>query len=374
MNHAGYSHVNAAPRLLGGCLLLLSGLAVYWFFRPQIVLFQLLHIENPNPFPVDDGFTRILNNYFADAVWCLALVLVVSLLRDYRVPRAYRQALTALPFFSEIMQSAGVIPGVFDWVDMAIYFFITIPSINKEFRPMIKMEKNFTGGIAVTFFTLALLASSNATPPPAPAPEKKWVTGPFLLQPRENDVFTKTSLIKSLKLSTSPSIVLRVPNPGDKVTEEQRQKNSVLYNLIEKEFAKAGFVVRDRQLFAKVLEQETSDYSKIGVITETDFILELLSYNLSIKTEVKTYLDETGEQAEAPFAVKFNSAVAEFKLISVKKNDLVGAYTFYYTPCIDGCKERFDPDARSWSVNNSVPTDFFKTVAQELVREMGYLR
>jgi len=380
VNHESSTRINLSLRLLGSCLLLLSGLVVYWLYRPDIILFQLLHIRNPAPFLIDSVFARILNNYFADAVWCLALVQVVSILRDCGVPSGYRHALLALPFFSEMMQSMGVIPGVFDWVDIAIYLSITILTITREFKLMMKLKKNLAGGIAVAFFTLALLASANNKPAPQPQvkakpkPPKVYLNGTFFLKARENDVFTKSALVESLKLSSSPSIVLRVPNPGSRITVEQKQKNSVLYNLIEKEFAKAGFVVRDRQLFAKVLEQETSDYSKIGVITETDFILELLSYDLGVKTEARTYIDETGEQAEAPYAVSFNSAVAEFKLISVKKNDFVGAYTFYYTPCTEGCKERMDPEARSWSVNNAVPTDFFKDVARELVKEMGFLR
>jgi len=309
-----------------------------------------------------------VRNYFADAVWCLALAQVVTVLRRCQVPGVYRKVLTALPFFSEAMQSFGAIPGVFDWIDLTIYAFIMFPTISKEFKTVNNMEKNITGSIAIAVFALAILASANGGPKP------EYVTGTFTLQDRENDIFTKTSLIESLQLSSSPSIVLRVPNPGDKVTEEQKQKNSVLYNLIEKEFAKAGFIVRDRQLFAKVLEQETSDYSKIGVITETDFILELLTYDLRVKTEASQYVDESGQPNEAPYPISFNSAMAEFKLISVKKNDMVGSYTFYYTPCTAGCKERFDVNSRSWSANNSVPTDFFKDASRQLVEEMGLLR
>ena len=380
MGHAPSKRHDISLRLSGSVLLLLSGVLVYWLFRPDIYLFQLLQLHNPAPLAVDSLFTQILNNHFADAVWCLALVQAVILLRDFAVPRGYRQALLALPFAAEFLQSTGMVPGVFDWLDMAIYFLITIPTITKEFKPMIKMEKNLVGSFAVTFFTLALLASANTPPPPAPkvveVQKKDWVTATFYLEDRQNDVFTKTALIESLKLSGSPSIVLRVPNPGDKITEEQKQQNSVLYNLIEKEFAKAGFVVRDRQLFAKVLEQETSDYSKIGVITETDFILELLSYDLNVVTEARTYIDDTGQRGEAPFPIRFNGAIAEFKLISVKKNDLVGAYTFYYTPCTNGCRERFDRNANFWggTLSKTVPQDFFRDVAQELVKEMGFLR
>ena len=367
VNDTASSHTIISLRLLGSLLLLLSGVVVYWLFQPDIVLFQLMHISNPHAYAADSRFELALKYYFADAVWCLALAQVVTVLRDCSVPRGYRQILTALPFLSETMQLIGVLPGVFDWIDLAIYALIMIPTISKEFKPVNKMEKNITGSVAIAVFTFAILASNGG-------PKPEYMTGTFTLADRENDIFTKSALIKSLKLSSSPSIVLRVPDPGDKVTEEQRQKNSVLYNLIEKEFAKAGFVVRDRQLFAKVLEQETSDYSKIGLITETDFILELLTYDLRVRTEASKYVDDAGQTNETPYPISFNSAMAEFKLISVKKNDMVGSYTFYYTPCTEGCKERFDVNSRSWSANNSVPTDFFKDAARQLVEEMGLLR
>lgn len=348
------------------CGLLISGLLMYYLYDPEIIFLTWLHLSNPNPLIVDTPFEYVLNAYFADTVWCLALVQAVSILRDYQIPQGYRQALIALPFFSEAMQFAAFIPGVFDWIDMSVYFLISFPTLIKEFMPMLTLKNNLKGSFAIAIFTFALLASGR--------PDPVYVTGTFTLLPEKDDIFTKTALVKSLDISANPSIVLRVPNPGSKVTEEQKQKNSVLYNLIEKEFAKAGFVVRDRQLFDKVLDQETSDYSKIGIITETDFILELLRYDLERKVITSSYVDEDGQPAEVPYRVSFNGAVAEFKLVSVKKNDMVGSYTFYWTPCTDGCKERFDIKASSWSVHNSVPTDFFKTAAQHVVKEMGLLR
>ena len=112
------------------------------------------------------------------------------------------------------MQLIGVLPGVFDWIDLAIYALIMIPTISKEFKPVNKMEKNITGSVAIAVFTFAILASNGG-------PKPEYMTGTFTLADRENDIFTKSALIKSLKLSSSPSIVLRVPDPGDKVTEEQ---------------------------------------------------------------------------------------------------------------------------------------------------------
>lgn len=110
MNDASSNQVNLTLRLLGSGVLLLSGLIVYWLYRPEIVLFELMHISNPNPIITGSTFELLLKNYFADAVWCLALVQVITVLRECRVPRGYRQVLAVLPFFSETMQSLGGLP------------------------------------------------------------------------------------------------------------------------------------------------------------------------------------------------------------------------------------------------------------------------
>lgn len=367
MNNSSSNYANPALRLLGSAVLLMSGLIVYWLYRPDIVLFQWLHMTNPAPLIADTHFEWLLNYYFADVVWCLALVLVISLLRDWHFPRGYRQALVALPFGSEILQASGIIPGVFDWVDMTLYLLIMIPTLTKEFKPMKKMEKNIVGSLVIAFFTFALVASGR--------PDPVYVMGTFTFpDDREDELFTKTDLVKSLDISGTPSIVLRVANPREKVTKEQGKRYSALYNLIEKEFSMAGFAVRDRQLFTKVLEQETNDYSKIGAVTETDFIVELLRYELRSKRKTNKYIDEDGDEAEAPFQVSFNGAVIEFKLVSLEKNDMVGAYTFYWTPCTEGCTERFNIKASRWNVNNSIPTEFFKESARQIARELGYLK
>lgn len=86
------------------------------------------------------------------------------------------------------------------------------------------------------------------------------------------------------------------------------------------------------------------------------------------------YVDEDGADAEAPYKLSFYGAIAEFKLVSLKKNDLVGSYTFYWVPCTEGCKEKFDIKARSWRVRNPIPTDFFKESTRKLAEELRAAR
>ncbi len=203
-------------------------------------------------------------------------------------------------------------------------------------------------------------------------PKKTYVyeTGSFSFPQRDEEVFTKPALGRILKASKNVSIVLRVPAPGRSVTAERRRQNNEVYNTIEKEFAKAGFVVRDRALFAKVLDQEVPDYTKIKQITETDFILELLSFK-TVPYVTNRYVDSSGISKVSKRRVQFTGSTVEFRLISVKENDLVGSYTFNYTPCTTPCSHRFTQGRRgTLKIASGVPRDFFKTSAQRLIAEL----
>jgi hypothetical protein len=233
---------------------------------------------------------------------------------------------------------------------------------------MQKWTQHCAGILVIAVFTLALFGSGGKKRP-APVPPT-MVTGTFTLQPLDDEIFTKQATATMLHATESPSIVLRVPAPGEKVTEEQRQSNNTIYNTIEKEFAKAGYIVRDRALFAKVLEQEVLDYSKIGSVTKTDLILELVSFTRP-KYTVRDYVDENGLRATAPRDFVFSGVKLEFKLISVAENDMVGSYTFHYAPCAEGCKETFNADLTApVEVDSDVPLDFFREAATRLIEEL----
>lgn len=115
----------ALRRLLTSTLLLLSGLVAYWFLQPGIRLFDLLGIQNPDPFDAAGGrWALLLRHHFADAAWCVAAYLVADLLLDERFPRFYPAFLIALPPASEFLQGAGILPGAFDWIDLSIYLAV----------------------------------------------------------------------------------------------------------------------------------------------------------------------------------------------------------------------------------------------------------
>ena len=155
------------------------------------------------------------------------------------------------------------------------------------------------------------------------------------------------------------------------MTEAQAQKNSTVYGTIEKELAKAGFTVRDRQLFSKVIDQGSLDYSKIGFLTETDLILELVRFQEQ-KYSRDQYTTEDGESRQTPLPMSFTGALIEFKLTGVKENDIVATMTFHSSPCAEGCTRKFSPDltgSADLPLNvEAVATDFAKRLVAQLDR------
>lgn len=211
-----------------------------------------------------------------------------------------------------------------------------------------------------------------------------YTTGTIQLSPKEHDIFTKKSLSNYIKSTPNPTIVLRVPNLVDRVLDESKYSKSQIYYTIEKEFAKADFIVRDRALYQKILDQNIStDYSKIKELTNTDLIIELVGYDI-VNFNTNTYYDKKNnlKTSDANFTLK--GSKIEFKLIRVKDNDLVGSYTFYFTPCTSGCTYMFDNYGRLYSINikgkaisqpyefvsNDQLEEFIKVSTQYLIEEL----
>jgi len=210
-------------------------------------------------------------------------------------------------------------------------------------------------------------------------------SGLIKLTPRLDDIFTKPILKEYLNSTTTPTIVLRVPDQSTDILEESKYSNSQIYNTIEKEFAKSGFVVRDRALFQKVIGQNAvSDYSKIKELTDTDLILEFVNLNTEDKYLTNKYIDNKGKEKTIDGQFVIYGYKVEFKLISVDKNDIVGMYTFYYTPCTNGCHYSFDESGNIYSdqdkgktitlpyefVTNDTLVEFFQQISKKLINEL----
>lgn len=170
------------------------------------------------------------------------------------------------------------------------------------------------------------------------------VQGTVKFSEKESDIFTKPILKQYIKKTNEPTIVLRVPNSNreTEITDSDRYSDSEVYSTIEKELTKAGFAVRDRSLFNKLsTDNKVNDYSKLKELTNTELILEVVRAN-KVPYDTNKYINMKGIEKVAPFNIKMYGEKVEFRIINVKNNDIVGNYTFYYTPCVDGCTYIYD--------------------------------
>ncbi len=327
-------------------VLLILGFLVYYFFRPEIVIIQFftahfhlpLHRGNPG---LNKSLINFATGHLTDILWYASLLLMLLAFIEKNIFKSFYIFFITLPFILEILQGFRIIPGTFDWLDifyyfLTFYFFYSLfPSLKTTFMKYNFLKSLFPIGILGAFIAFAVGS--------APSSKVTYTTGKIQFPQKSNDIFTKPSLIKYLQSTSNPTIVLRVPNQVDNVLEENKQLNkSQIYNTIETELAKANFIVRDRALYQKVLDQNTAvDYSKIKELTDTDLILELVSYE-QVNYNTNTYTDRKERQRVTDTNLKVPGVKVEFKLIQVKDNDLVGEYTFNYAPCTSGCLYTFD--------------------------------
>lgn len=212
----------------------------------------------------------------------------------------------------------------------------------------------------------------------------KSVKGMVKFDKVEDEIFTKKELKDYIRKTTSPTIVLRIPNTiiDNRITEENTYSDSDVYGTIEKELARAGFVVRDRSLFNKLSDDnKVQDYSKLKELTNTELILEVIRRK-SVSYDTNRYINNSGKEKIAPFNIKMYGEKVEFRIISVRNNDMVGNYVFHYTPCVDGCTYIYNELGQISKINSnsknayefvgdgSVLERFYKISTERLINEL----
>lgn len=80
--------------------------------------------------------------------------------------------------------------------------------------------------------------------------------GTVQFSPASKETFTSQKLKEFLRKNKNPKIVLRAPNSYSDFSIARQEKMSFqsLYNDIEKELLKAGFIVRDRKIFERAVQ------------------------------------------------------------------------------------------------------------------------
>jgi hypothetical protein len=117
-----------------------------------------------------------------------------------------------------------------------------------------------------------------------------------------------------------------------------------LYNIIEKEFLKGGFSVKDRALYEEVVSrtEEDLDYTILKNKTDTDLIFEIVKLDTDLDYITNSYFNNKGVKTVLykDGEVHVKGARVEIKLILVERNEIVGNYVFHYAPCCKGCPIR----------------------------------
>jgi hypothetical protein len=194
-----------------------------------------------------------------------------------------------------------------------------------------------------------------------------------------NEIYANANLKQFLKDNKSPSIVLRVANTSDKATSQTTTTKDLLNNAIEKELLKEGFSVRDRGLFNEIINKaQTSDYSRIKDLTNTDLILEVVNIDPGvIYSTNKVTLITNGKEKEVIQNIDYRryGASVEFKLILVRNNEIAGSYKYNYKPCPNGCEltsfqftnKRSNEVALKESVQINLLEEFMQSSTKDLI-------
>jgi hypothetical protein len=185
----------------------------------------------------------------------------------------------------------------------------------------------------------------------------------------KNEVVSTDALKNFIDANKSPKIVLRVPAPPSKVTEQEQSlidANNLTYTEIEKNLVKTGFVVRDRALLSNLLESGNLSYEEIGKKINTDIILEIITLNYkSLVEEHKSFKNNSTKKTVKFREVKnvstgsLNLAIAklEGKVILVKEGQVGGLFTFYVAACPGGCTFDYNYKGDKYAAINVKPSD-----------------
>lgn len=216
-----------------------------------------------------------------------------------------------------------------------------------------------------------------------------YYQGYVKFEPYEKEIIPTERLKEFMKNIEYPRIVLRVPNP--ELIATGAENNAPIYNAIESEFIKEGYIVRDRALFEEMLSSSERDinYEDISRRTDTDLILELQRLYTNVNYKTNKYYTYDGEERIFPLNIYLSAPGAEvrFKLILIKENELAGSFIFHYAPCPRGCdvivyfnnvyykldKEKYEYyPYKSFSVNEL--EYFIKSVARDLINLLEKMR
>jgi hypothetical protein len=167
--------------------------------------------------------------------------------------------------------------------------------------------------------------------------------------PAEDDIIVRPIMKSFIAKNPSPKIVLRTNlEKGVKILTEEDA--NPIYNAIEKELARADFQVRDRKIFANILESNPSikQYSDLKDLTDTDVILEITKKISTVGYKTNVYTNaRKKEKIWKHGVVETTGILFECKFILVGTNEVAAIFAFNYVDCENGCKYSMSKDGKA---------------------------
>ncbi|MBK8328983.1 MAG: hypothetical protein IPL09_05825 [Bacteroidetes bacterium] len=150
------------------------------------------------------------------------------------------------------------------------------------------------------------------------------------LTPVENSFTSKKPIASIYKNKSEINVILR--NSSYDLVRPERNSYALgnLFNVIEKEFIRQGLNVKDASLFK--LDKENTD-------NNVDIMIDLADADWVEITTNKFYdKNDKEKQTRDLEGFKMYGLKLDFRLVDVQSNEVIGFYTFGFTPCTQGCQ------------------------------------
>jgi len=216
----------------------------------------------------------------------------------------------------------------------------------------------------------------------------------------DDKIITSPELHSLLIAQPKLSVVLRVPNSSNRLTEEDRG-NNYIYDVIQDALLSSGFNVKDRASVEKILSNtdNLSDYKQMGEKAGVDLFIEINSLELNIDNYQQGYATKSTKSTMPTLRTviipvsttsstdldmyAFNTRFARMKitLIIAKTGDIAGIFTLHKQTCLNGAPIEMDQSKGNlmyrkfgdsgwayqllWSLTKEETADYF---ANELIK------
>ena len=158
-------------------------------------------------------------------------------------------------------------------------------------------------------------------------------TGTIRFERKPNEMISSQKFKDYFKEHPHPSILLKVPHLADSIKDDF--DNNPLYHSIEKELLNNGMVLKDRSIYEDmVYHSRAVDIKELKNELGVDLILEVIEIKRDIVYSSHTIYDQYGYKRNFnDYSVVRYGASITFKIIFLEDFEMVGSYTFNYTPC-----------------------------------------